>query len=137
VRGSPLLRAFLAFIGIALVGVPLWRLTHRPAAAFVAPRVEVKNQSVRMELTLTQPANRVSVRHLGKVVWTGEAPNNTAEGEFIIPWPPDGVDLRVEIGWPETAPLAAARIRLTDPEGTEQERSIWSAGPADDVLTFR
>jgi hypothetical protein len=119
------------------MGMPLWYLTHRPAVAFVAPVSEVKVQPVHVEFTLTQPATRVSVRHLGKVVWTGEAPDKSAEADFSIPWPPDGVDLRVQIDWPNDAPLAAARVRVTDPEGGEQERSIWSAGPADEVLTFR
>jgi len=102
-----------------------------------APVPEVKVRPVHIEFALTQPANKLSVRHLGKVVWTGEARDSSAEAEFTIPWPPDGVDLRVQIDWPESAPLAAARLRLTDPEGGEQERSIWSAGPADEVLTFR
>jgi hypothetical protein len=136
VRGSPLLRALLAFIGIALVGIPLWRLTHR-AAVVVGPGEEVKARPVQIEFTLTQPANKISVRHLGKVVWSGDAGGSSADAEFTIPWPREGVDLRVQIQWPENAPLAAARLRLIDPEGGEQERSIWSAGPADEVLTFR
>jgi hypothetical protein len=102
-----------------------------------APAPEIKTRSVHIEFTLTQPASKLSVRHLGKVIWSGEPASNAAEAEFTIPWPPDGVDLRVQIDWPENAPLAAARLRLTDPEGVEQERSIWSAGPADKVLTFR
>jgi hypothetical protein len=137
VRGSPLLRAFLAFIGIAVAGFPLWRLTHRPAIAETAPVPEIKAQPVRVEFTLTQPSNRLTVKHLGKVVWTGEAADGSAEAEFTIPWPREGVDLRVEVYWPENAEMAAARLRLTDPEGGEQERSIWSSGPADEVLTFR
>jgi hypothetical protein len=101
------------------------------------PVPEVKSKAVRIEFTLTQPASRLSVRHLGKVVWTGEAANNEAEAEFSIPWPPEGVDLRIQVDWPENAPLAAARLKVTDPEGGEQERSIWSTGPADEVLTLR
>jgi hypothetical protein len=137
VRGSPLFRALLAFIGIALVGFPLWNLTHRTAAVMAAPVSVVKAQPVQIEFTLTQPAEKISVRHLGKVVWSGKIEGNTADAEFTIPWPREGVDLRVQINWPENAPLAAARLRVIDPEGGEQERSIWSAGPADEVLTFR
>lgn len=135
-RGSPLLRTLFAFIGIALVGLPLWRLTHRSIVA-VVPVAEVQARPVKIEFTLTQPANKISVRHLGKVVWTGEAAGSNADAEFTIPWPREGVDLSVQIEWPENAPLAAARLRLIDPEGNEQERSVWSAGPADEVLTFR
>jgi hypothetical protein len=137
VRGSPLLRAVIAFIGIALFGVPLWNLTHRASVAVTAPVAEVKAKPVRIEFTLTQPASRLSVRHLGKVVWTGEPTNNEANAEFSIPWPAEGVDLRIQADWPDDAPLAAARLKVTDPEGGEQERSIWSKGPSDEVLTFR
>lgn len=102
-----------------------------------APVPEAKTQPVHVEFTLTQPAEKITVRHLGKIVWSGKVEESSAEAEFTIPWPAEGVDLRVQIDWPENAPLAAARLRVTDPEGSEQERSIWSAGPADEVLTFR
>jgi len=137
VRGSPLIRALFAFLGIALTGLPLWRLTHRTNAAAVAQAPEIKARAAAIEFTLTAPAEKISVRHLGKVVWTGEATGGKAEANFTIPWPREGVDLRVQIEWPENGPQAAARLRLTDPEGGEQEQSIWSAGPADEVLTFR
>jgi hypothetical protein len=127
----------IAFIGIALAGLPLWQLTHRAPVAMAARPAEIKSPSVHLEFTLTQPARKLSVRHLGKVVWSGEPADNVAEADIKIPWPPDGVDLRVQIDWPEKAPLAAARLRLTDPEGVEQEHTIWSAGPTDEVLTFR
>ena len=51
-RGSPLLRALLAFIGIALVGLPLWRLTHQTAAVVAAPTPEVKAQEDRIRAEL-------------------------------------------------------------------------------------
>jgi len=124
-------------MGIALFGVPLWNLTHRASVAVTAPVAEVKVKPVRIEFTLTQPASRLSVRHLGKVVWTGEPTSNEADAEFSIPWPAEGVDLRIQVDWPDDAPLAAARLKVTDPEGGEQERSIWSKGPSDEVLTFR
>jgi hypothetical protein len=139
VRGSPLLRAIIAFFIIALAGIPLWKLTHRPATPVVVESSEpIKARPVQLELTLTHPANRVTIRHLGKPVWTSAAAvQDTAEATFTLPWPREGVDLRVQIDWPADAPLAAARLRLTDPEGTEHEQSVWSKGPSDDVLTFR
>jgi hypothetical protein len=42
----------------------------------------------------------------------------------------------VQIGWPDSAPLAAARVTLTTPDGAAHERSIWGAGPTDEVVTF-
>jgi hypothetical protein len=54
-----------------------------------------------------------------------------------LQWPDEGIDLRFVIEWPEGAALAGAEIRVTDPHGTEHVGSIFSRGPADEVLTFR
>lgn len=139
-RGSPLWRAIIAFLLIATTGIPLWKLTHRAeatsAAAPVPPAVESKTAQV--EFTLTQPASQISIWHLGKRVWSGEALEGKADAELTIPWPAEGVDLRFVIEWPGDARTSAARVQLTAADGTEYDRSIWSpTGPADKVLTFR
>lgn len=139
-RGSPLLRALIAFVVIALFGIPLWKLTHRQAIASIDAEAAPASaaQSVHLEFTLTQPAAQVSVWHLGRKVWSGNPEGNTAEADISIPWPREGVDLRVQIEWPaDAANAAAARVQLIAPDKTEHERSIWSRGPADAVLTFR
>ena len=138
-RGSPLLRAFIAFVIIAATGLPIWKLTHRVMAAptSLAVPAPVEQKEVQMEFTLTQPAPQISVQHLGKKIWSGEAPESRVEATFSIPWPAEGVDLRVQIDWPEGTKTAAARVQLSTPEGQEYERSIWANGPADKVLTFR
>ena len=134
-RGSPLLRALIAFAVLASLGWPLWRLTHATATAPVA-EIATPQKTAHLTLTFTLPPRGVSVRHLGKEVWSEPNPAGEIQRDLALPWPREGVDLQFQIDWPADAPLAAARVRLTDPEGREHERSIFAKGPADEVLTF-
>jgi len=136
-RGSPLLRAAIAFAAIALLGWPLWRLTNSDAAALpMGAALSTAATRVQFELTCTMPPRKVTVAHLGRALFTAEVPGTSLEREIELPWPQEGVDLHFTIEWPPDASLAAARVRVTDPDGREHEKSIWSAGPADEVLTF-
>lgn len=139
-RGSPLLNALLAFVAIALLGFPVHRLTQ--AAVVIAPAAPAAPaagalQQVSVALAFTAEPKSVRLRHLGKVVWSAEAPGLRADAEFAVPWPGEGIDLLVEIAWPDEAPLSAARLVLTDPDNDEQTRSVWGRGTASEVLTFR
>lgn len=138
-RGSPLQAAFAAFLVIGLLGFPLWRLTHPDVRATTPPPVldEPAEASVRFEIDFTLPAESVTVDHLGKALWSAERPGFNLERDAKLAWPEEGIDLRVRVAWPDDAPLSAARIRVTDPNGREHERSIFSRGPADEVLTFQ
>jgi hypothetical protein len=138
-RGSPLLRALIAFVAIGLTVWPLLRLTRR-ASAVSAPSPaahESKLVSAHLELAFTQLPQRISVMHLGKEIWVSEVKDAEIEHEISLPWPDEGIDLRFLIAWPEGAPLAAAQVHIAAPDGRELEQSIWSRGPADTVLTFR
>jgi hypothetical protein len=127
----------LAFVAIAALGWPLARLTaSRPAPVVVEP-APVAAQNVHLALAFTAPPSRVAVLHLGKEIWAADLNASDVETDLALPWPEEGVDLRFLVAWPDDAPLAAARIVITGPDGEDRERSIWSRGPADAVLTFR
>lgn len=136
-RGSPLLRAFIAFAAIALLGWPLWRLTHSGEAALpMSAALPGAVTRAKLELTFTAPPRKVTVAHLGRALFTAEALGSSLEREVEISWPKEGVDLHFTIDWPSDVALAAARVQVTGPDGRQHDRSIWSAGPADEVLTF-
>jgi hypothetical protein len=138
-RGSPLLRALLAFGFILLLGWPLWRLTHAPAGgvSMNAPAaVESAASEVRLELTFTTVPTKLRVRHLGKEIWNAEPTDLAVEQTMKLPFPAEGVDLEFEAKFSEGAPLAAMRVRLTDPDGGEHEKTAWGRGEIDEVLTF-
>lgn len=137
-RGSPLLRALLAFLLIASLGWPLWHLTH---AAEIATTPEIatpdgSKKAIGLQLTFTQSPKSFTIRHLETDVWAEPAPQISMEREISMSFPDSGVDLVVHIEWPDGAPLAAARIRLTDPAGDVHEKSVWGLGTVDEALTF-
>jgi hypothetical protein len=137
-RGSPLLRAAVALFGLLALGFPLWRLTHAAEApveqAQPAPAVQAK--AIHLQLDFTLPPKKIQVLHLGKEVWSEEAPATEIERDMPIDYPDQGVDLQFHIEWPDDAPLAAMRAKLTDPAGDTHEKSLWGRGAVDDVLTF-
>ena len=137
-RGSPLLRAFLAFCCIAALGWPLWRLTH-PAEATATPATtlpEAAAKAIDLQLEFTAVPKRFEVRHLEEAVWTEDAPQVSMERNVPLAFPEKGVDLVFHIEWPADAPLAAVRVRLIDPAGDTHEKSVWGQGTVDEVLTF-
>lgn len=137
-RGSPLLRAAIAFFIILSLGWPLWQMTRgedaerlpEPVAATDAPK------EIHLQLTFTRAPKSVKVSHLGNEIWSEAAPVEEIERDLKMLYPDEGVDLRFEIEWPSDAPLAAMRAKLTDPSGSEHEKGVWAKGPADEVLTF-
>ncbi|MEQ1862510.1 MAG: hypothetical protein ABMA13_21535 [Chthoniobacteraceae bacterium] len=137
-RGSPLLNALIAFIAIALVGIPVLRLTRATgvSAPALQPAAVVAEAKAPIEIAFTTPPQSVRVSHLGKVIWSADVPGTSVEAELAMPWPAEGVDLLVEIAWPDDAPLSAARFVITDPDGEDQMRSIWGRGAKSEVLTF-
>lgn len=136
-RGSPLLRALAAFVVLFLVHFPVYWLTHPTVKAKPLTGEETKAElkAIRLHLEFTAAPARLRVLHLGSLVWEVQQPGFEAEKTIQIPFPSEGVDLQFQIGWPAEARVAA-RVRLTTPEGAEIEKTIWSAGEADEVVTF-
>ncbi len=137
-RGSPLVRAALAFAVILLLGWPLRTLTTKPAQAdaMPAPAPESVVGEIELQLSFSSNPRTVRVSHLGKEVWSDAAPEPEVASKLAIPFPKEGVDLQFEVVFPDVESLAAMRVRLTDPAGETHEKSLWGTGRIDDVLTF-
>jgi hypothetical protein len=138
-RGSPLLRALIAFLILLSVGWPLWRLTQAedaPPQAAVVISSPTEKKAIGLQLTFTAVPKSLTVRHLEAEVWTEPAPAAELEHEIQIPFPKQGVDLQFHLEWPDEAVWSAARVRLTDPDGEVHEKTIWGKGAVDEVLTF-
>lgn len=136
-RGSPLLNALIAFLAIALVGIPVQRLTRAVAVVAPEPVKAAASVKVPVELRFTTAPKSVRVQHLGKIVWSTDAPGTSADAELTLSWPQEGVDLLFEIAWPDDAPLSAARVVIADPTGNEHTATIWGTGATNKVLTFQ
>ena len=137
-RGSPLVRAALAFLVILLLGWPLRELTGvSPQAGPAQPAAtSMLAKEIELQLSFTAIPKAIRVLHLGKEVWREAAPATETERKLRVPFPKEGVDLQFEVEFPDGSPLAAMRVQLTDPAGDTHEKSLWGTGRIDEVLTF-
>ena len=136
-RGSPLLRALLAFLAILALGWPLRRLTGAADAPREQPKAAVvEARDVGLRLTFTLVPKSLKVLHLGQEVWSETAPAAEMERTLKLAYPAAGIDLQFQIEWPADAPLAAMRASLTDPAGDAHEKSVWGQGSVDEAVTF-
>ena len=138
-KGSPLTRA-LVLLGLMLaLAWPLYVLTERAGEAVVVsvPEKSAAEASVfgPFQMTFSKPAARVELRHLGKVVWTREAPGLKEAGDLNIPFPKEGVELGVHVEW-VGAGEGALRLQGTSPTGVGMDRSVWGAGLVDEIVSF-
>ena len=134
-RGSPLLRAFLVFFAILLLGYPLHRLTRTTTVAEVQPLL-AKTQKIGLLLTFTTRPDSMRVRHLGKEIWSENQVNTLMEKELFLPYPKEGIDRAFDLHWPASSSVAALRVTFTGPDGESMEKSIWGSGDVSEVLTF-
>ncbi len=136
-RGSPLLRALLAFVAILALGWPLRRLTTAADAPREQPRAAVlAEKEIGLGLAFTLVPKSVKVLHLGQEVWSESAPTAEMERKLKLAFPAAGIDLQFQIEWPAGTPLAAMRATLTDPAGDAHEKSVWGTGSTEDTVTF-
>ncbi len=137
-RGSPLLRAAIAFFVLLALGFPLWRLTRASETSDepARPTPVAEAKAIHLQLDFTLAPKKVQVLYLGKEIWSETCPAAGMERDLSLVYPDQGVDLQFHVEWPEEAPLAAMRAKLTDPAGDTHDKSLWGTGPTDDVLTF-
>ncbi len=89
-----------------------------------------------MQVTFTTPPRSFTVKHLGHEVWAESGNAEPVERKLQIPYPQEGVELQFSASFPEGAPLAAARLVLTDPAGEIHEKTVWGMGAINEVVTF-
>jgi hypothetical protein len=136
-RGSPVLRAIVVVIVMLLAGIPLWRLTHTVAAPMEeTPSAPKASSSVSLELTFAHPPSDFQILHLGKVIWEGKEPGETAHQTVAMEFPKEGIDLEIKANWPAGTPLTAVRLTVTRGDDNPIEKTVWGQGNLDEVLTF-
>ena len=137
-RGSPLLRALLVFLAILALGYPLRRLTNGAEESQVAapPGTGAPVREVELQLTFTTPPKSFAIRHLGKEIWSDRSGQTMVERKLMLPYPKEGVDLQFAADFPDDAPVAAVRLKLTDPDGDAHEKTCWGTGQIIEVVTL-
>lgn len=134
-KGSPLLRALIAFVLIALAGVPLWKLTRADATVAAPVQTEAAAAQIALRLTFSAPPESGEVMHLGKIVWSDGTHATDVTKTVALVYPKEGVDLAVKIVWPAEVE-GAVRLRLTDPAGEEHDKTVWGRGAMEEVVSF-
>ena len=116
--------------------VPLRRLTSHPEAkpASAAPIASAES-GVHLVLTSTETPFTFTVSHLGKVIWRGESAGESTGKDVALHFPPEGIDLSVEVQW-HGGKTAALKLEATPKDGTTITRTLWGSGHAAGVLTF-
>jgi len=136
-RGSPLVRALLAFFVIALLGWPLWQLTgRRRRDARAAGRAADDQEGHSLASDFYRGAAEPDRPPPGRRGLKATAPEADMEKDVSLDYPAEGVDLQFHVEWPEGGPLAAMRVELTDPAGDTHDKSVWGKGIVDEVVTF-
>jgi hypothetical protein len=139
-RGSPILRALASLLVLLALAYPLHRLlrpevTAATGAATLATPKPVGGRALHLQVSFTQAPRKMKVLSLGEPIWTLDSPTSEVEKDLAIAYPAEGVELQFELDWPEGAP-AAARARLTDPDGVEHTGFIWGEGATTEVVLF-
>ncbi len=135
-RGSPLLRALVAFAILALLSVPVRRLTRAHAEpAMIRADQSAPKKSFGIRLTFSHLPRELRVLHLGTNVWTEVPTAAELERVLKVEYPDEGIELEFQIAWPEDV-TGAMRIRATDPSGQNHDRTIWGRGNTEEVAAF-
>jgi hypothetical protein len=135
-RGSPLLRLVLVMIALLAVLWPLRSLTTHRAPSLSPPGTAASPESnVHLVLTSTSFPFTFEVSHLGKMVWKGEATESSIAHDVTMTFPPEGVDLLVDVKW-QSDKQAAVKLDVTADGGDAITKTLWGAGSVSGVLTF-
>ena len=135
-RGSPLLRAIVVIAVLLLAAIPIWKMTHQAAASMdLTPASPAGESPVGIELSFAHAPLGFQVLHLGKVVWEAKQPGETAQKDFDMQFPKEGIDLEVKAEWLPGTPLTAVRMKVTHGYGST-EQTVWGKEKVDKVLTF-
>ena len=130
-------RAILTVIALLALLFPLQRLTSHQSAAVVQPPAQdsAVRKKLRLELTSTTVPFKFQIAHEGKPIWGGESTSTTIATDTELKFPPEGIDLVLEVSWTEDKETAV-RLALT-PEGSDTiVKTVWGTMNASEVLTF-
>ncbi len=138
-QGSPLIGAAIILAVLAMMVIPLRRLTNAPAAAMAAPAPGVAAAGaarVHLELESSHAPFSFEISHLGKTIWKGDAREKTVASDVAMEFPKEGVDLGIAISWPGDASREAVKLAVTAGNEATVEKTLWGSAKAEDVLTF-
>jgi hypothetical protein len=130
-------RAILTVIALLTLLFPLQSLTSHQSAATLAPpeQVSTGKKKIHLELTSTTVPFKFQITNTGEIIWSGESTSTTIATDTELKFPPEGIDLVLDVSWPQERETAV-RLALT-PEGSDTTvKTVWGTMRASEVLTF-
>lgn len=140
-RGFPLVNGIVILCCLVAFAVPLATLTgDRTGGAQnqVAPAAEAATAiPTRFQLKFAHRPSRARLSHLGREIWSTEAfAGNETSARVSLEIPTEGIDVLLEVEWPEGTPLTAVQLDL-EPDGLETRSAVaWGSPRLEAVLTF-
>jgi hypothetical protein len=139
-RGSPLVRAILVVIALLALLIPLRTLTSRrseTAAPLQQPaQGSTAKKKFRLELTSTTIPFKYQVASGGQAIWSGESNSPTVATDAELNFPPEGIDLVIDVSWTEKK-QTAVRLALIPQNSAMMTQTIWGTTGVSEVLTFQ
>lgn len=140
-RGFPLINTAVILLALGLILLPLAHLTSSKVEA--PPSLPAESQPVEAAIPVTISARfahaptRLTLTHLGRVIWQADSSAAVAEGcELLLDIPREGIDLLVHVVWPENTPESALELSLEPTALAGRSQILWGEGEVEDVLTF-
>ena len=130
-------RAILTVIALLTLLFPLQSLTRHQSAATLPPpeQVSTGKKKIHLELTSTAIPFKFQITNTGELIWSGESTSTTITTDTELKFPPEGIDLVLDVSWPQDRETAV-RLALT-PEGSDtMVKTVWGTTRASEVLTF-
>jgi hypothetical protein len=136
-RGSPLTRAIITVIALLALLLPLQRLTSHQNATLSQSQAQVSTvkKKLHLELTSTAVPFKFQITHGGEPIWSGESTSTTIAADTELKFPPEGIDLVLDVWWDQDKE-AAARLALTPEDSGTIVKTVWGTLSASEVLTF-
>jgi len=135
-RGSPVFRAAIAAILLALAGIPIWQLTHpteAPApAAPAASATPTATREAELLITSSRPAS-VTAQYAGRNVFQSASPIVSGTASLTLPNEP--ADLVIKAAWADSSAPNALRATVTIDGDSVADQSLWGSSEASGVLT--
>lgn len=142
--GFPLVNGFVIAGLLCAALLPLTALTGRETQTVLPPAIHdaASEASIRPGRGIVKFAHRpesIVLRHLDVVLWSQhECDTNEIEFEVGLPSfdPADGIDLLLEVQWPEGSPESVAQLTL-EPDSLEgRSATVWGEGSLTEIVTF-
>ena len=139
-RGFPLINAAIILVALGVILVPLVKLTSAPPTVIAdRPLLQTETEdpnsvSVSLSFRSAHTPDSIKVSHLGKLLVNTDSVDDIIDVDLMIP--EEGVDLLVDVQWPNGTPETALELTLEPTARDSLAQVLWGEGQVEEILTF-